>query len=425
MLAEATVRALREAGHSLFVVAASPPGFTCDTDGKPKEAQPEFFLPVSSWFRLDISSPWQEFAAGCADATLSEKVLAFQPQVVYGVDWSALPPYEALFPAHLERPPFVWSALRIFSFSDAAHKPLERAAAAAAAAVVALSPTDADYIRRRLQLRPEEGAPSVPIVQVRCPLRAAVTVAAAKAPVGQLAPPRDLLLCCVRLAPEKEPHRFVALVEALSASGALRSAGVKPAMCVGQSRSEYGDDLIRRLKSAAPDALIIDSFLDADALADLFQRTALNVHPPLYDTFGMSVVEAAAFGAPSLLHSGGMVGATVAVRPAHGEALEADLSSLSVGGPATEVEAAREVPATARLSPDGDAAATAAAAAEEGVKELVGQMAALLLDLGHLAAVGAAAKARALAYGEADHGAEVAEVLRAVVSARETPPRRL
>jgi len=177
-------------------------------------------------------------------------------------------------------------------------------------------------------------------------------------------------------------------------------------MCVGQSRSEYGDDLIRRLKSAAPDALIIDSFLDADALADLFQRTALNVHPPLYDTFGMSVVEAAAFGAPSLLHSGGMVGATVAVRPAHGEALEADLSSLSVGGPATEVEAAREVPATARLSPDSDAAATAAAAAE-GVKELVGQMAALLLDLGHLAAVGAAAKARALAYGEADHGAEV------------------
>ena len=40
---------------------------------------------------------------------------------------------------------------------------------------------------------------------------------------------------------------------------------------------------------------------DAPAgLAALYARTRLNVHPPRYDAFGMSIVEAAAFGAPTV-----------------------------------------------------------------------------------------------------------------------------
>ena len=35
-------------------------------------------------------------------------------------------------------------------------------------------------------------------------------------------------------------------------------------------------------------------------LAALYARTRLNVHPPRYDAFGMSIVEAAAFGAPTV-----------------------------------------------------------------------------------------------------------------------------
>ena len=44
-------------------------------------------------------------------------------------------------------------------------------------------------------------------------------------------------------------------------------------------------------------------------LAALYARTRLNVHPPRYDAFGMSIVEAAAFGAPTVFPPGADVGA--------------------------------------------------------------------------------------------------------------------
>ncbi len=42
---------------------------------------------------------------------------------------------------------------------------------------------------------------------------------------------RRLLLCCVRLSPEKEPERFVALVEQLQSRGALARLGLTPLLC--------------------------------------------------------------------------------------------------------------------------------------------------------------------------------------------------
>jgi hypothetical protein len=50
--------------------------------------------------------------------------------------------------------------------------------------------------------------------------------------------------------------------------------------------------------------------LCTQALGAIFARTALNVHPCAYDAYGMTLVEAAAFGCPSLVNGGGAVGAT-------------------------------------------------------------------------------------------------------------------
>jgi hypothetical protein len=55
---------------------------------------------------------------------------------------------------------------------------------------------------------------------------AAAAAAAAGGGGGHL--PRTYLACVVRLSPEKEPERFVALVEALVARGALQRRGVVP-----------------------------------------------------------------------------------------------------------------------------------------------------------------------------------------------------
>ena len=41
-------------------------------------------------------------------------------------------------------------------------------------------------------------------------------------------PSRSLLTCCVRLSPEKEPQRFVELVEAMASSGLLQQLQVGP-----------------------------------------------------------------------------------------------------------------------------------------------------------------------------------------------------
>ena len=59
---------------------------------------------------------------------------------------------------------------------------------------------------------------------------------------------------------------------------------------------EYADGLKARLRAAVPDAIIEERFLGPTELADIFSATALNIHPCLYDAYGMTVVEAASQG---------------------------------------------------------------------------------------------------------------------------------
>ena len=49
-------------------------------------------------------------------------------------------------------------------------------------------------------------------------------------------------------------------------------------------------------------ARVIEEFLSVEGLLELYTTALLNIHPPLYDAFGMSVVEAGAFGCPTFLH---------------------------------------------------------------------------------------------------------------------------
>ncbi len=47
-----------------------------------------------------------------------------------------------------------------------------------------------------------------------------------------------------------------------------------------------------------PDAIIEESFLGPTELADILSATVLNIHPCLYDAYGMTIVEAASQGTP-------------------------------------------------------------------------------------------------------------------------------
>jgi glycosyltransferase involved in cell wall biosynthesis len=55
---------------------------------------------------------------------------------------------------------------------------------------------------------------------------------------------------------------------------------------------------------------VIEHFLSPEELGELFSETVLNIHPPTHDAFGMTIVESAAFGAPSVVHNSGAVGAS-------------------------------------------------------------------------------------------------------------------
>lgn len=53
------------------------------------------------------------------------------------------------------------------------------------------------------------------------------------------------------------------------------------------------EELKRKLLASVPHALVIEDFLGPAEIAYLYAQTRLNVHPCLYDAYGMTIVEAA------------------------------------------------------------------------------------------------------------------------------------
>jgi glycosyltransferase involved in cell wall biosynthesis len=73
--------------------------------------------------------------------------------------------------------------------------------------------------------------------------------------------------------------------------------------------------------------IVIDHHLGPKELAAIFSYTALNIHPCLYDAYGMTMVESAAFGVPSVVNCGGNVGAAALLGENEG-CIALDLSEM-------------------------------------------------------------------------------------------------
>jgi hypothetical protein len=81
---------------------------------------------------------------------------------------------------------------------------------------------------------------------------AAELEAAADLEAAAWAAARCHLLCCVRVSPEKEPHRFVDVLGELQRRGSLQAAGIVPVMCGAGWGSDYGAALLLRLRQLVP-----------------------------------------------------------------------------------------------------------------------------------------------------------------------------
>jgi len=262
VFATSLVRSLRAAGAYVRVLHGAPAG---EAGGLSDDGA--WAVPLPTWGRLDRHSAHEALTAAVAsDARLRDWASA-DAELVLGVDFSSLGAFRALGLSAA----FVYLCWRVYSRSDAEHEPLEAAALQASALAVALSQPDAAFLRAL--------APGRSVTVVHPPLRADVAELAEAAALDSL---RVLLACCVRLSAEKEPRRFVELAEALARRGAFERLLLKPAL-VGRASDDWGAGLVARLRAVGAEVHDSAFLTPAELGSCVFARTALNVHPPLYD----------------------------------------------------------------------------------------------------------------------------------------------
>ena len=185
---------------------------------------------------------------------------------------------------------------------------------------------DADFVAERLSPGIAV-APRVVLPPLREDVRAlAESVSAASrssaAADAPSAPERKYLTCWFALAGEgarKLPQPLPL------AGGARRAARGVPGP--GAVRVDAGR--VRGVRAVSVSGCVLgnehrivtEHLGDADGLRDCSSATRLNYHPCRRDAYGMTVVEAGAFGAPSVAQRGGGVGATATLREQDGAAL--------------------------------------------------------------------------------------------------------
>jgi glycosyltransferase involved in cell wall biosynthesis len=110
---------------------------------------------------------------------------------------------------------------------------------------------------------------------------------------------RSLVVCCLRQVEAKNVLLFSEAMVELQAL--MRGQGLTPYLCGAAGDVEYADACRRTLEEAYPGSTGA-GFLGPHELAHVMQHALLNVHTSPYEAYGMTIVEAAAFGVPTLMH---------------------------------------------------------------------------------------------------------------------------
>jgi len=365
------IRSLRELGHRVLVICGRPDTLTCHEDEDDCISVP---LPAKSWGRLDAHSSFSTFSSHTLQLH-KDTILNFNPDAIFAVDWHGMHVINSVKP-HLcyhnnsTTIPITYLNYRVHTKSvpedqRALIRSLEHQAVLASTHTVALCTSDAQYIQKhfidsKTTTSTDDNKDDNKKVKVLLPaLRQ--DMAAIPPPADEddndddtttmPLPSRNLLTCCVRISPEKEPHRFVDIVEHLmkmtvaeeeeeekqqptvppppsSSSSPSILQQIQPFICGSGWNTPYGQSLCQRIKHSLPNCIIkglgedssrYDHFMGPTELASIFSRSILNIHPCGYDAYGMTIVEAASQGCPSLVCGGGQVGATELLREEAGE----------------------------------------------------------------------------------------------------------
>jgi len=140
------------------------------------------------------------------------------------------------------------------------------------------------------------------------------------------------ILCNARLSAEKNPICFAQMMKILHEKQILQRFNLIPLQIGSICDKEYATEVYSLLPS---NSVIVNKFLTSEELGEYYQQTILNIHPSLYDAFGMTIVESAAFGVPSLIH-GDTIGASSLLRESENEIFVGNMSQSKLAAELVE-----------------------------------------------------------------------------------------
>jgi len=361
------VRAMERLGHKVLVFCGRPaalPSTAVATDDHLHS------IPLPVWNRLDLECSWKEYALGCGSPFIVNTVVNFKADVVLGVDWHSYQAYQNLseglaaffhqqspFSSNINIPPYACSNYRVYLRSLSPNdkdfnvmKKLEGDSLLQGVCATVLSASDKNFVEENYS----SDHPPPPLHVILPALRADI----AAIPVPRVPQERKYLLCCVRASPEKEPHRFINLICELQKRNFFDKNQIIP-LVVGSGwkvtsesfvnyppdheqhqkplktmttpttsltlLEKYVVDLRKQIETYVPCCQVIEQFLGPIEMAQIYSQTVLNIHPPLYDAFGMTCCEAASCLAPSLVAGEGHIGATDLLSEERGEIFVTDM----------------------------------------------------------------------------------------------------
>lgn len=295
-------------------------------------------VPFNKWNRLDKGSAWEEMADNAPERVLrNENFGTFD--YVLGIDWSAMATYNALkqYSFLPESSVYINLVFRVFSKSkelikssddEQFYHQSEALAMEEAAVTFALSHVDRTELKSLVQnndgtISKQKESNNINVLIP--PLRDDF-LKLAKSETAQASShySRKYLLFNARFSPEKNVVHFAKMMKKLSDQGYLKKWNVTPLLIGSICDSEYAK-LVRSLLPV--EAEVINDFLRPVELLYYLKQTVLLIHPPLYESYGMVIAEAAAAGTPTIIHEDS-IGVTSLLSADHEEILTTDMGSL-------------------------------------------------------------------------------------------------
>lgn len=315
VVARSHVRGLVAQGVTVLVVCGRPRGSEATEPAIPLVKV--LSVPLDVWYTTDRNTLHTQFA--CDAAVLLEEEGAFDSSdAILAVDWTGMAVVnEYANKGRFFEKPVIYLNFRVYCLMPAISEEdrkfyrmkesqAVRTAISSGGGVVALCDAD-DYTLRGMEDMGSELVGWDSRFRVVLPMLREEFLKIAHEDEDQIldcARKRVYLVSLVRLSEDKGPHRFLKLLQILQEDDPeiWKRTGVVPLVCGADSQPEYARRVKEELKKTVPHAVIMDKFLAPHELAAILKDSVLNIHPAIYEAYGMTIVEAAAMGCPTVLH---------------------------------------------------------------------------------------------------------------------------